>query len=81
MIPIIKELRKNLGMKQHAFAELLGVSQSSVSSWEKGKSKQGETIHFRPRPDICFKIIKLAKLYGMTILLEELLQEESSQSL
>ena len=36
---IIKRKRRELGMKQPAFANLVGVNQSTVSRWEKGIAK------------------------------------------
>jgi phage repressor protein C with HTH and peptisase S24 domain len=38
----IKEIRANLGLNQTAFAELFGVSQNTVSQWEKGKTLSDE---------------------------------------
>jgi DNA-binding transcriptional regulator YiaG len=35
----IKELRQKLGLSQQAFATKVGVSMTSVSHWEVGKSK------------------------------------------
>ena len=35
----IKELRKQLGMSQKQFAEVLGVSRRAVAYWEKGKKQ------------------------------------------
>jgi transcriptional regulator with XRE-family HTH domain len=35
----IRELRKQLGLSQERLAALIGVKQSSVSSWESGESE------------------------------------------
>ena len=35
----IREARKALNMNQKQFSEKLGVSQSAISNWEKGKDK------------------------------------------
>jgi len=51
----IKRLRKSRGLNQHEFAELLGVSQSTVSRWEKGTQE--------PEFD---QIVALAELAGET---------------
>lgn len=34
----LKDVRKQLGLKQGALAHLLGVTQSTVSRWERGMS-------------------------------------------
>ena len=35
----VKELRQQLGLNQQQFAEMIGVSQSTVSKWEKGAQR------------------------------------------
>lgn len=51
----LASLRENRGYSTRELAEMLGVSQSSVSLWEKGERK----------PDYD-KIIKLADIYGVS---------------
>ena len=54
--------RLRAGIKQKEVAEKIGVDQSAVSMWERGKNK--------PRPQHLFR---LAELYGCTV--DELLKE------
>lgn len=56
-------LRKKAGLTQMAVARSLGVSDSAVNQWEKGKTF--------PKTE---QLPKLAKLYGCTV--DELLKEE-----
>ena len=50
----ILNLRKDRGLSQEAFAEMLGVSRQSVSRWESGAAV----------PDID-KILLLSELFGV----------------
>lgn len=56
-------LRKKAGLTQMAVARALGISDSAVNQWEKGKTF--------PKTE---QLPKLAKLYGCTV--DELLKEE-----
>lgn len=38
----IIELRENKKLKKYEFAEILGISPSAVSQWEKGKTAPGD---------------------------------------
>lgn len=49
----IKALRKKLGLRQHQFCDLLGVTQGTVSRWETGV----ET----PRGPAAIMLVKLAE--------------------
>jgi transcriptional regulator with XRE-family HTH domain len=40
----ITELRKSLGLSQAEFAEVVGVTQSTVSRWEAGKGVSMRTV-------------------------------------
>lgn len=52
----LKKLREYKGLSQAALAQLLGVDQSAVSLWEKGKTM--------PRVSVA---IRLAKILGCTL--------------
>jgi transcriptional regulator with XRE-family HTH domain len=52
----IKELRTQKGMTQQELAQIIGITYTSISYWESGKSK----------PDI-FQIQKLADYFNVTI--------------
>lgn len=52
----IKELRKKAGLTQVRFAEVMGVTQSTVSQWESG----------RVLPDTV-KLPRLAEVLGCTV--------------
>jgi len=52
----IATIRKSRGMTQEYVAEKVGVDQTSVSQWEKGKTK--------PRVDT---LIKLAELFECSV--------------
>lgn len=49
----IRELRKSLGLTMLGFAELLGVSESTVSLWEAGSR--------HPKYDTLVKIDEIAR--------------------
>lgn len=55
--------REKAGMTQSEVAKALGVNQSAVSFWESGRNL--------PRGK---QMVKLAKLYGVTV--DELLRED-----
>lgn len=57
-------LRKQAGLSQRAVAKELGVTDSAVNQWERGKTS----------PKIN-QLPKLAALYGCTV--DELLKEET----
>lgn len=61
----LEQLRKNKGISQKMLAETLGVDQSTVSLWEKGKTF--------PRPAVA---MRLAKALGCTI--EDIYQTEDA---
>lgn len=57
----IKEIRKEKGLTQEQLAELLGVSQKSVSRWETGKTMPDYSL----LPNICEVLeINVAELLG-----------------
>lgn len=58
--------RENVGMTQAEVAKAMGVDQSAVSFWETGKTA--------PRAGL---LVKLAKLYGVTV--DELLSEQKGE--
>ena len=41
----IKKIRKDLGKTQKGFAEMLGVSERAVQSWESGKRKISKSTY------------------------------------
>lgn len=55
-MPTLEEIRKSKGYTQAALAEALGVDQSTVCLWEKGKTC--------PRAEIAYR---LAELLGCTL--------------
>lgn len=38
----IRALRKRVGLKQEEFADVLGVSQNTISVWERGEGRPSE---------------------------------------
>ncbi|MBQ7596110.1 MAG: helix-turn-helix domain-containing protein [Clostridia bacterium] len=52
----IKDLRNRAGLKQHELAQLIGVHQTAVSQWEKGRTE----------PD-AKTLKKLSEIFGVTI--------------
>ncbi len=46
---LVRECRRNLGLKQLAFADLLGASQSAVSRWEAGAQLPGYAMQNKVR--------------------------------
>ena len=58
-----KNARKTAGLTQAKAAELLGVSDATISQWENGETN--------PKTS---RLAKVAEVYGCTI--EELLREE-----
>ena len=63
----ILKLRKEKGLSQEAFAEILGVSRQSVSKWESNGAL----------PDID-KIIAMSKLFGVST--DYLLKDEETET-
>lgn len=59
--------REKAGMTQNEVAKALGVNQSAVSFWERGRNL--------PRGK---QMVKLAKLYGVTV--DELLREDEENA-
>ncbi len=51
----LKELRKSKGLSQSELGEIIGVTYSSISYWEKGINE----------PKACY-IISLAKFFGVS---------------
>lgn len=51
---LVRECRRNLGLKQLAFADLLGTSQSAVSRWEAGAQVPGYAMQNRVK-DLLYK--------------------------
>ena len=43
---ILKTARKRMGLSQEKMAELLGVSDTSLKHWERGKLYPGETARW-----------------------------------
>jgi transcriptional regulator with XRE-family HTH domain len=63
-------VRKKLDKSQLEFADFLGVTQSTVSLWEKNMSI--------PEPAHLKKILDLAKSYGIEITAEDILNMRSN---
>lgn len=63
----IKKIRKDLGINQIEMANLLSISQSTLSNYECGRR--------RPCLKICYKIINLLKIKNIIINLEYLRPE------
>ena len=64
---LLKELRKDKALTQEALAEMLGVSNRSVSRWENGTTM----------PDFSL-LIELSKLYEISI--DEILEGERNEA-
>ncbi len=47
----LKDARKKLGMKQGTLAHMLGVTQSTVSRWERGLSAVPEYVWGKVSPE------------------------------
>lgn len=62
-MPIIKDLRKKLGISQEAFARAIGKSSGSVRSYEDGRKLP---------PDVMGKMLSLASKAGFTDLFGEI---------
>lgn len=52
----LKELRENAGLSQYAFAEKIGVAQSTVGGWEAGKREPNYAM-----------AKKIAVFFGVTV--------------
>lgn len=68
---LIQEIRKTAGMSQAAFADSIGVTQSSVSQYERGV--------IRLDVDRAQKVIDLAKRHGRKISLGDLYQSKPKE--
>ena len=61
-VEIIKQVMQEKGLSQQAFADILGVNQTTVSQWLLGKKKPGyDSIlllyeHFDIEPNLLFGI-------------------------
>jgi len=64
---IFKKLRLDLQFNQKELADILGMKQSTLSNYETGKRN--------PSLKVCYKIIKIAKLKGIIISIEDLRPE------
>lgn len=64
----IQEIRKASGMSQAAFADALGVTQSTVSQYERGV--------IRIDIDRAIKAVELARKYGQEIGLDDIYRPE-----
>lgn len=56
---LVKELRNKLILTQQEFAELLGVSFSSINRWESGRHE--------PTMKIKRKLVELCKKYNVVL--------------
>lgn len=56
---LVKELRNKLILTQQEFAELLGVSFSSINRWESGRHE--------PTMKIKRKLVQLCKKYNVVL--------------
>lgn len=64
MSNIIHEMRKKAGLKQGDMAKQLGISSAALCGYEK---------NFRlPKIHIAYRIIDLAKVYGIILTLEDI---------
>gem|GEM_PF-4009056 len=64
----IKHLRLEMNLSQIEICNLLSIKQSTFSNYETGKRK--------PSISICYKLIKLAKIKGITVTLENIIPDE-----
>lgn len=63
---VLEQLRKKAGLTQEQLSKLIGVNQTAISQWEKGRTC--------PTSD---KLPELAKALGCSI--EELFKEEKKE--
>ncbi len=69
---MIHEIRKTAGMSQSALAALLGVTQPTISQYERGVT--------RPAIDHALSLVALAKRHGKRIRLEDLYRQQTKES-
>lgn len=66
----IKQIRERLGLSQIAFADAIGVSQASVSNYERGTQQVS--------PDVARRVISVAQERGVTLTFDDVYAAESS---
>ncbi|GET06788.1 hypothetical protein SY212_18180 [Ligilactobacillus agilis] len=68
MKPTLKLLRVNKGFNQNELGEKIGVSQTTISAWEQGKSKPSAR-----------NIYKLAEIYAVepTVIFNTLFKQKT----
>lgn len=68
MKPTLKLLRVNKGFNQNELGEKIGVSQTTISAWEQGKSKPSAK-----------NIYKLAEIYAVepTVIFNTLFKQKT----
>lgn len=68
MKPTLKLLRVNKGLNQNELGEKIGVSQTTISAWEQGKSKPSAR-----------NIYKLAEIYAVepTVIFNTLFKQKT----
>lgn len=68
MKPTLKLLRVNKGFNQNELGEKIGVSQTTISAWEQGKSKPNAR-----------NIYKLAEIYAVepTVIFNTLFKQKT----
>lgn len=68
MKPTLKLLRVNKGFNQNKLGEKIGVSQTTISAWEQGKSKPSAR-----------NIYKLAEIYAVepTVIFNTLFKQKN----
>lgn len=54
--PLVKRLRKRMGLTQEQFAQEVGVTFSTVNQWENG--------HRRPQPYLLKRLLEIQKSVG-----------------
>ena len=67
---IIKEFRKKIKISQTLMAKQLGISGVTLCCYEKNIR--------RPKLEIAYRIIDLAKLHGISLTLEDIYQRPSA---
>lgn len=66
----IKQIRERLGLSQIAFADAVGVSQASVSNYERGTQQVS--------PDVARRVISVAQERGLPLTFDDVYAAESS---
>ncbi len=69
---MIHEIRKAAGMSQSALAALLGVTQPTISQYERDVT--------RPAVDHAIRLVELAKRHGKRVRLEDLYRRPKKES-